>query len=132
MSYPYHRAGHRKNGQRGVTLIEMLVVVAIIGLIAGIAYPRYARYLERSLRTDAHAGLLQAAAELERCYAHRYSYANCAITVSSPDDNYTLSVVEGSTDDGGFLLSAITSQQDGCAHAISLNAWGERLPRECW
>lgn len=132
MSYPYHHAGHQKNGQGGVTLIEMLLVVAIIGLIAGIAYPRYTRYLECSLRTDAQAGLLQAAAELERCYSRRYSYANCAITASSPDDNYTISVVADSANDGGFLLSATTSQQDGCTREIMLNARGERLPRECW
>ncbi|WP_249977506.1 type IV pilin protein [Vreelandella olivaria] len=128
----YCRVGGDKQRQCGFTLIELLIAVVIIGIIAGIAYPSYNRYVERSLRTDAKAGLLQAAAELERCYSRRYTYADCTITTISPDGNYTMATVTGSSDDGGFLVTATTTRQDGCAEDLSLNARGERLPEACW
>ncbi|WP_447554096.1 type IV pilin protein [Vreelandella sp. EE22] len=126
------RAGAESTRQRGFTLIEMLIVVAIIGLMAGIAYPSYQRYTESAMRTDAKAGLLNAAAELERCYARNYSFENgCAITQTSPDGHYALEF-EPNEAEGGFLLSARTSRDDGCHAALTLNALGERNPEACW
>jgi len=121
--------------QHGFTLIEMLIVVAIIGILAGIGYPRYTAYVERSLRSDAHAGLLQAASDMERCYSRNYSYEDCTPEkAKSPDKNYTITKsVEGN--DGGFTLKASTQREDGCDGAITLNALGERgpkSPQECW
>lgn len=127
-----NHAGGLNTSQRGFTLIEMLIVLAIIGVIAGVAYPTYTHYVERSLRSDAQAGLLLAASELERCYSRQYSYANCAITPTSPDGNYTITATEKSDTHGGFLLSARTLRSDGCAGDIKLNALGEKLPEACW
>ncbi|RUR25692.1 prepilin-type N-terminal cleavage/methylation domain-containing protein [Vreelandella andesensis] len=127
-----NRAGRQEARQHGFTLIEMLITVAIIGIVAGIAYPSYTRYVERSLRTDAHAGLLQAASELERCYSRQYAYTDCSVTTASPDGNYAITVADGNEQDGGFLLTATTAQTDGCSSDIQFNARGERLPEACW
>ncbi|MGM0832320.1 MAG: type IV pilin protein [Pseudomonadota bacterium] len=127
-----YRASCQEARQHGFTLVEMLITVAIIGIVAGIAYPSYTRYVERSLRTDAHAGLLQAASELERCYSRQYAYTDCTFTPASPDGNYTITSSDGSEDDGGFLLTATTIQADGCNSDIHFNARGERLPEACW
>ncbi|EHK61358.1 type IV pilin protein [Halomonas sp. GFAJ-1] len=130
--YAGHQRKNHKNHQRGFTLIEMLITVAIISIIAGIGYPSYMRYVESSLRTDGKAGLLQAASELERCYSRQYTYTDCTITPTSPDGNYTISADSGSVNDGGFLITATASRSDGCASDITLNALGERLPEACW
>lgn len=55
----------RKRGQ-GFTLIELMIVVAILGILSAIAVPSYNEYIRRGHRADARAGLLQAQQWLER------------------------------------------------------------------
>lgn len=124
------RAGGKPKCQRGFTLIELVVVMGIISLIAAMAYPVYTRHLQASLRTDAHAGVMQAAAELERCHSRTYTYHECDISSQSPGKRYTLTLLKEA--DNGYLLSASTLQDDGCETAITLNSRGERLPKACW
>lgn len=133
---------HPPNARRsaGFTLIEVLIAVAIIGILAAIAYPRYTAYVERSLRADAHAGLNIAAGELERCYTRTYSYnkANgggegCTITGSSPEKHYS---IDYSPEDSGrgYTVVATTERDDGCDgnDGIWLSSDGTRGPEGCW
>ncbi|NUN59518.1 MAG: type IV pilin protein [Burkholderiaceae bacterium] len=52
--------------QTGFTLIEVMIVVAIVGILTAIAMPSYNEYIRRGHRADARAGLLQAQQWMER------------------------------------------------------------------
>ena len=54
---------------RGYTLIEIMVVVAVIALLSSIALPSYTKYVQRGHRADAKAALLGVAQRMEQNYS---------------------------------------------------------------
>lgn len=73
--------------QLGVTLVELLIAVAIVAILAAIAYPNYRQYALRGNRTEAKVELMEVAQELEKCYTRfgRYNHADC-VTFDQLDD----------------------------------------------
>lgn len=60
---------------RGVTLIELAVAVAVMGILAAVAYPNYTAYVKRSRRADAMALLTSVVQAQERYRANKTAYA---------------------------------------------------------
>ena len=123
----------------GLTLIELLIAMTIVGILAAIAYPSYTQYMLRTRRSEAYTALLQTAAILENYYVTNKNYqgANVAniksnnawykITVSTKTNSYKLTAtpLKSQAKDlecANFTLSSIGEQ------AIS----GTGNPQHCW
>lgn len=80
MSIRSNRVKQRRVTQLGFTLLEMMIVVAIIGILAAIAMPNYQNHVTRTLRIDAQSALVSFASAMERMYTERGSYCDLAVT----------------------------------------------------
>ena len=97
MSTKLHSA---PSAQRGVTLLELMIVVVIIALLAAIGYPGYAEYTLRAGRTEGRQAVLQYAAEQEKFYLNNNTYAVSMAqlrnggdaTYTTPNGQYVISI----------------------------------------
>ncbi len=94
----------------GFTLIEILIVVAIIGILAAVAIPNYSKYVVNGSRSGAQTELLQLAALEEKIYLNSNSYS--ANVTSAYDGTATGGLGStGSTKDGKYTFSVTSTGQ---------------------
>jgi type IV pilus assembly protein PilE len=145
-----------KARQRGMTLIELVVVVMIVGILAAVAIPSYRSYVVRSQRSDAKDALLVLPSAQEKHYLQCNTYAtaidvatDCAAGELQANDVskngwYQLSIVNGNATTFAVRATAINGQnqwQDDACRTFDVDQAGIRTAAdsgaadntdECW
>lgn len=118
-----------------------MITVAIVGILAAIAYPSYTNYVKRGYRSEAIAQLNDAAARMERFYAQNNKYdvgtdlTKIGAIAASTTGKYSLTVTSDST---SYTLTSApqgTQASDTCG-TYTLNQAGAKTPdpstTTCW
>ncbi|MGQ9645219.1 MAG: type IV pilin protein [Thermodesulfobacteriota bacterium] len=132
---------HLMRGRKGLTLIELLIVIIIVGILAAIAIPSYTNYMVRARRADAKTALEQLRAAQEMRRAERGSYetnlAALRTTWGGPDatvGDYTIQWADG------FVLNANSFTAEASPFnprqiadgPLRINHLGAKTPPDKW
>ena len=134
----------KKVNVKGFTLIELMITVAIIGILAAVAYPSYTEYVTRANRAEALRELMRIANLEEQYFMDHRVYtgdisklgvgSNVKFTTES--GKYKLMLQSFDVNAGTFKLKAkalgIQFTNDSDCKNIYLTDTGKKTPADCW
>jgi type IV pilus assembly protein PilE len=135
-----------RSKQQGVTLIELMIVVAVVAILAAIAYPSYRNQILRSHRSEGKAALLQVQVAQEKFFLQNNAYATTDALITTASTAGGLGILSPTTS-GHYVITftaatatSYTAQaaaqggqtgDTGCQN-LTIDNTGARLPAACW
>ena len=86
-----------ETAQKGFTLIELMITVAIIGILAAIAMPQYSDYVKRGKAAEATSNLATLRIKMEQCFQDSRDYSTCTGFCTTAAGNFTYACSPAST-----------------------------------
>lgn len=130
-----------RHRMRGVTLLELMAVVAIIGILAAIAVPSYRNYVMRAQRTDAMSALLRVAAAQEKFYLQNNQYTDDldALGIPGTENGWYDLAIDNTDVARDFTVTATAAsggaqESDSHCATFSLTSTGVKTATntDCW
>ena len=133
--------GRNLRRQSGITLLELMIVVIIVGVMAAVAYPNYRDFVDRAKRNEAKAILLEIAQNQERFYLQNSRYGTLAelgydVPLETDSGTYAITVI--GPDASNFNAQALLAKpgnETGKCNSFNIDARGTQtsLPyTDCW
>ncbi|MBB5191972.1 type IV pilus assembly protein PilE [Silvimonas terrae] len=137
------KAANTPDRLKGFTLIELMITVAIVGILAAIAIPIYGNYVKRSHLPEAFDMLSAFGTRMESSYNDNGNYGTsttCAVATPSSTTNFTFSCTPSSAADsytttatGQAAMSGFTFTLDSAGnHKTTAFPGASNLPLSCW
>lgn len=124
---------------KGFTLIEAMIAVAVVAVLAAVAYPSYVDQVRKSHRADAQSFLMSVATRQQQTLLDTRDYAPdlTALGLTAPNavsQNYTLSLARGTGVVPTFTATAtpIGNQAKEKCGTLAVDQSGAKSPASCW
>jgi type IV pilus assembly protein PilE len=128
-----------KKQDSGFSLVELMVTVAIVGILAAIAFPAYGRYLVRGNRSAAEGYMMSLAEAQAQYFADAHSYATTpdALNLPVPQQvagNYTITIDAADGPPPSFTVTAtpVAGTRQAADGILTINSSGARTPSSSW
>ncbi|WP_372882286.1 type IV pilin protein [Psychromonas sp.] len=130
---------------KGVTLTELLIVIAIIGILVGIALPSYQTHIQKGNRVAAQLALTKMAQQFERINARQGEYPTGTdgesvidgIAASDGPDSYTFALTDDAVDTFTITATPVVGgindgDECGWLRIVQTGATTSKLSGNCW
>ena len=119
-------------------MIELLITIAIIGILSAIAVPSYRNYIVQARRSDAQQELVKLASALENCFSLNNTYLNCL--TDTGDDNVSIlpsnvsqyyvfdgAGIQANRYDISVVATGSQTRDESNCHALGINSLGRKF-----
>ncbi|WP_082283068.1 type IV pilin protein, partial [Neisseria gonorrhoeae] len=113
-----------KNVQKGFTLLELMIAVAILGILTLIAYPSYKTYIRRARLSEVKSTLLVNAQNLERYYRQKGTFKTYDTNKLKQNKYFNITLSKVSPDHFTLQAAPDTATNEGETCTVTLNDGG--------
>ena len=126
-----------RRAQNGVTLLELVIVVAVVAILAAIAMPSFLEHILRTRRSEAREALLDFATRQEQYFSNNKAYsasiAALGLPATTEEGYYVISIPAASTTTFTLRATAQPSQdRDTDCATMEFTSQGGKTPVDCW